>query len=187
MTLLALRALLGSGVSKLWAIVSHASFAQILAGALALFALVEHFELAHSRHEAAKWQHQYTEEHAGRLADRTAYTAAQTQAAAQNKLQVAAKESEYKRNSDNEKDAYARDHAELVRLRAQRDAAAKRPSGSTDSPKDSGTRPEPDGHGVPVPSADDLQTTRDNAADIELRLMHLQNYVEGLLKINPNN
>jgi hypothetical protein len=186
---------LGIGNSILKAVLSWLSKqspATLLCIVLALLLLVDHGALLMShRHERkvegqlAKAAKALKDEQAARAADRQAYTKAQTDAAAKNKAQVAATEQQYKKVSDDEKDAYARDHAELVRMRAQRDAA-ERAAGAAGSPKDSAAGPATDGHGVPVSAADDLQKTRDDAADIELRLMHLQNYVAGILGIDPN-
>jgi hypothetical protein len=71
-----------------------------------------------------RWHHQYTAEHAGRLADRTAYETAQKQAQAQNKAHVAAVEAQQKRISDERlKDANARLTRLADELRARGPAA----------------------------------------------------------------
>jgi hypothetical protein len=51
---IALRLFLGGALKRLWGIVSHASFAQLIAVALAIFALVQHFELAGAHRAIAK-------------------------------------------------------------------------------------------------------------------------------------
>jgi hypothetical protein len=173
-------------VSALWTWLAHRSFWQLVSLALACVIVVMHFTLADARHDLDAWHRQFDAEHAGRLADRASYQQAQKDAAAQNQAQVAAVEQQYQRNSDETNDAYARDHAELVRLRKQRDEAAKGSSGGSGSSHANPASGGADGDGVQVPPADDLQKTRDDAADIELRLMHLQNYVDGLLKVDPN-
>jgi hypothetical protein len=165
---------------------SHRSFWQLVSLALACVIVVQHFTLADARHDRDAWHRQFDAEHAGRLADRASYQQAQKAAAAQNRAQFAAVEQQYQRNSDETNDAYARDHAELVRLRKQRDETAKGSSSGSGSSQADSASGGADGDGVQVPPADDLQKTRDDAADIELRLMHLQNYVDGLLKVDPN-
>lgn len=50
--------LFGGAFKKLWSIVSHASFAQIVAGVLTIVIIAQHFELKRSRAEAAKWHSQ---------------------------------------------------------------------------------------------------------------------------------
>src|SRR5690242_15832884 len=70
-----------------------------------------------------KWHQQSDHCADARRLDRQSYETAQNDAAAKNREQVAAVEQQYKRNSDNEKDAYLRDLAELRRLRSQAPAA----------------------------------------------------------------
>lgn len=117
-----------------------------------------------------------TNERNARKADRSAYERAQLEAAAKNRADVAAKEAQSQRISDNAKTAYARDLAELRRLRAN-SAAPARPSGSAHPPQG---RPAPggaDADGLQLPPDEHLQ-----ASEIELRLMHLQNWVIEQLK-----
>ena len=47
-------------LSALWSWLCHRSFWQLVSMGLAIFALVQHFEIVSARHEAAKWQRQYT-------------------------------------------------------------------------------------------------------------------------------
>jgi hypothetical protein len=128
-----------------------------------------------------RWQHQWQSEHLGRLADRATYEAAQQRAAAENKANVAAKEAESKRITDETQSAYQRDHAELVRLREQRTAAAKGSTGAARASETSATAAGADDHGLQLSPDEYLQ-----AQEIELRLMHLQNWVERQLAVDPN-
>ena len=132
-----------------------------------------------------KWHQQSDHCAAARQADRTTYETAQRQAAQQNQAHVQQIEQQYQGITDNAKDAYARDHAELVRMRAQRDAALKGSAGQPGASPAHTATSGPHGDGVQVPAAVDLQT-QDDAADIELRLLHLQNYVEKVLAVDPN-
>jgi hypothetical protein len=54
----AIKAFFGGIFGKAWAWLSHRSFWQLVSLGLAIVALFQHFELIHSRHEAAKWQQQ---------------------------------------------------------------------------------------------------------------------------------
>jgi hypothetical protein len=104
-----------------------------------------------------------------RKSDRARYEAAQAEAERRNKETVRQIEDRHEEISDNAKDSYARDLAELRRLRAQ----ANR--GSTSGPGVSGVPKAPggvDADGVPDIACDDLC-----AQEIELRLLHLQNWI----------
>jgi len=131
-------------------------------------------------HLRERWHHQYVAEHAGRLQDRATYEQAQKNAAAQNKAHVADVEAQQKRISDETQSAYASDHAELIRLRQQQRASKGSTGGTGSSPP---TSPAQGADG------DELQLSPDEhlqASEIELRLMHLQNWVEQQLQIDPN-
>lgn len=58
MTWLAIRALLGGALSRLWALLSHLSLWQGICLALAAFALVQHFQLADARHDRDSYRSQ---------------------------------------------------------------------------------------------------------------------------------
>ena len=185
---------LGIGNSILKAVLSWLSKqspATLLCIVLALLLLVDHGALLMShRHERkvegqlAKAAKALKDEQAARAADRQAYTKAQTDAAAKNKAQVAATEQQYKKVSDDERQAYLDDLAKLRadRLRQQASAApgSARPA---NPPQGSSPTAGADGNGLPLSGADDVQ---EKAAEIELRLMHLQNWVEQQLAIDPN-
>jgi hypothetical protein len=135
-----------------------------------------------------RWHHQYEAEHAGRLADRAAYEAAQAKAAVDNQAHVQKVEQHYKKESDDERQSYLSD---LARLRAERmqqgDHPLERPPSSAGPSAPSAPGTGANGAGLQVHPAPDVQApTYGDAAEIELRLMHLQNYVERMLAIDPN-
>lgn len=123
---------------------------------------------------------------AAREVDQRAYQAAQDEAAAENKLQVQKIEQQSKRISDDERQAYLSDLAKLraynERLRSPQ-AAPRRPASPASPPKAPAPASGADGNGLQVPSLNDLH---DEASVIELRLMHLQNYVREQLGLDPN-
>ena len=144
-----------------------------------------------------RWsQHRHTAKVEGQLSqctkargdDAKRYADAQAKAAADNKAQVANTEAKYERISSNEKQSYANDRARLHvyydGLLSQALADSGHP-GSAASPSDSAASAGTDGARLQVPAAELVQTKED-AAEIELRLMHLQNYVDGLLGVDPN-
>jgi hypothetical protein len=118
-----------------------------------------------------------------RAADRLAYQLAQIDAAEKNREEVARKEAESQRISDNAKTAYERDLAELRRLRAQgrtAEGSAGKPGASEDGAAAGGA----DGSDqLPLPPEELLR-----AQEIELQLMHLQGWVRDQLKAqdSPN-
>ena len=124
-----------------------------------------------------RWHHMYQSEHSGRLGDRASYAQAQRDAAAANKAEVARIEQQSQRITDETQTAYQRDLAELRRLRGE-SAAAKGSAGSAGAAKDGATAGGSHADGLPVPPSDDVQA----ASEIELRLMHLQNWVEQQIK-----
>jgi hypothetical protein len=159
---------------------SRRSLAELACIALVAFALVQHFQLNDARHDRDAWHRQYDAEHAGRVADRESYRKAQADAAQANKAHVAQIEQQYQRNSDDERQAYLRDHAELVRLRNQHATPSGAPGSAGPSPS-----PAPSGGA----DGDELHLSADEhlqASEIELRLLHLQNWVLKQLNVNPN-
>lgn len=170
---------------KLWTALSHASLWQLVSLGLAIFAAVQHFQLVDARHDADKWQRQYTAEHNGRLADRTAYEQAQKDAAAKNLAAVGRVEAQYQRNSDDERQSYlddlARVRADNQRLRSQGASAAPGATGATGSPEAGAAAPGADGDELHLSPDEHLQ-----ASEIELRLMHLQNWIATQLAVDPN-
>ncbi|MES2904564.1 MAG: hypothetical protein V4696_10300 [Pseudomonadota bacterium] len=112
-----------------------------------------------------------------RKADHANYTNAQSAAKAKNEAQVARIEVEQERITDAVSQDYAGDLArlrtELGRVRNQTAPAAQRSAGDRQASQGGNAPARADGDGVPIPTSDDLP-----AAEIELRLMHLQNWVE---------
>lgn len=146
---------------------------------------VDHVALIISHRHAAKIESQLSKCTSVREVDRVAYTKAQTDAAALNKAQVTAKETQSRKVSDDERQAYLGDLAKLraddQRMRQQVNASAKSASGPTASPAPSAAASGADGDELHLPAREHLQ-----ASEIELRLMHLQNWVEKQLSIDPN-
>jgi hypothetical protein len=159
---------------------SRRSLAELACIALVAFALVQHFQLKDARHDRDAWHRQFDSEHRARLDDRAAYEKAQAEAASNNKAHVAQIEQQYQRNSDDERQAYLRDLAELKRLRQQNAAPSGAPgtAGPSPAPAPSGGA---DGDGLHLSTDEHLQ-----ASEIELRLLHLQNWVLKQLNVNPN-
>jgi hypothetical protein len=120
-----------------------------------------------------------------RAQDKANYENAQRTAKALNDAQIQRVEQQYKRNSDDERQAYLRDLARLrvERLRKQGSTAPQGAAGGSDPSQDRAPTSGTDGNGVQVPEPRNVQ---DEAAEIELRLMHLQNYVEQILGVDPN-
>lgn len=188
------QSLSGLSFAKVGASVSHdftafidwlsRDFWRVTTLAALIYIGVQHFSLVSARHEAAKWEKQFNAEHAGRLADRKAYQDAQTQAAQANKAQVQKVEQQYQRITDNERQSYLSD---LAKLRAQRvrpsASAPQGGTGTTDPSPDSSAAPRIDESGVCVPATSDVCEA---GAEIELKLMHLQNYVSDVLSVDPN-
>jgi hypothetical protein len=95
---------------------SHRSIAELALIAVTLFAIVQHFELAHSRSQSARWQKQFQSEHTARITERKSYETAQVQAKAKNEAEVHATEERYKRNND---EAVSSLNDRLARLRRE--------------------------------------------------------------------
>lgn len=106
--------------AALWSWLCHRSFWQLVSMALALFVVVQHFELIHARHEAASWHNQFTAEHLGRLQDRAAYVKAQADAAATNKAHVEAENKHREQISETSRSDFV---SQRDRLRSQSGAA----------------------------------------------------------------
>jgi hypothetical protein len=154
---------------------SHRSIAELALIAVTLFALVQHFELAHSRSQSARWQKQFQSEHAARIADRKSYETAQVQAKAKNEATLQRVKHEQETITDRVKSDYARD---LDRLRHQAAPGIAR-----------GAQASPDGKAAGGTDADGLRLSPDEhlqASEIELRLMYLQNWVDEQLRVDPN-
>jgi hypothetical protein len=165
---------LKSAVGFIGGWLSRRSLTEIACIALALLCLVQFVTIRGEKRHSAKLAALVKCE-AARKADRTAYERAQTDAAAKNKAEVAAKEAQSQRISDNAKTAYARDLAELRRLRSNSTPA--RPSGHSGSSKDCPATGGADADGLRLSADEHLQ-----ASEIELRLMYLQNWVIDQLK-----
>lgn len=157
---------------------------QLLCIALALVAGVQTLRLHGEQRHSAKLETQISKEIAARKADHDAYAKAQADAAQQNKAQVQRVEQKYQRNSDNERQAYLDDLAKLRagRVRPQPPAAQGR-AGPTAPPATDPAAPRIDADGLCVPASSDVCEA---GAEIELRLMHLQNLFEQQSSINPN-
>jgi hypothetical protein len=126
-------------IGKLWAWLCHRSFWQLACMGLAAFALVQHFQLAGERRHSSKLQAQLTKEHAGRLADRSAYESAQREAQAKNKAEVSRIEAEQEKITNEVSDNL---NARLERLRRElRSAPNPAAPGSSQ-----GTGASPDGN-----------------------------------------
>lgn len=180
-------AILGIGKrigSGLFSWLSSLSAWQLLCLGLAIFAVIQHFEIIRWRHDSAKWEKQFQAEHKGRLADRSNYVVAQAEAAAKNKAAVNKVEQQYQRNSEDERQAYLSD---LAKLRAQRlHPRVAAPQGSTGPASPSApdsAAPRIDDSGVCVPATSDVCEA---GAEIELKLMHLQDWVAKQVAVDPN-
>jgi len=103
------------------------------------------------------------------------YSEAQEIADRNNKAEVARIERNSQRITDEAQSAYARDHAELIRLRRQ---GAKGSAGNSSPSKDGPAAEGVDGAGGLSLSPEEVL----RAQELELRLMHLQNWVNDQLK-----
>jgi hypothetical protein len=160
------------------------SLSQILCIILGCALVLALWRADHWKHVATERQAQLTREIAARKADRDAYAKAQADAAAKNKAQVQHVEQQYQRNSDNERQAYLDDLAKLRAGRVRSQApAAPGSAGPANPSADDATAPRIDDAGVCVPATSDVCEA---GAEIELRLMHLQNLFEQQTTINPN-
>jgi len=153
---------------------SRRSLAELACIALAVFAVVQHFELTSARSSAARWHKQFDAEHAGRLADRAAYTKAQDDAAAANKAHVQAENKLREQINEASRSSFI---ADRDRLRAQSGGAAGS-AGVSEVPKPApGTPPEV----VSLPPAELLR-----AQETELQLNALIDWILGQSKVDPN-
>jgi uncharacterized phage protein gp47/JayE len=176
--LLVVRAILGRALSFL----GKLNLWQLGCIALALFAGVQTLRLAAETRHSHKVEAQLAKSGAARHADRLAYAKAQEAAQAKNKAQVAQIEQHYQRNSDNEREAYLSDLAKLRASRVRPKAAPSSP-GAADTPADDIGTPRINADGLCVPETSDVCEA---GAEIELRLMHLQNLFERQSQVNPN-
>jgi hypothetical protein len=173
---------------------SRQSPATLLCVVLCVALLIDHAALLMAHRHLAKVEKQLSASvaqvkqlNASREADRQAYAKAQSDAAQQNKAQVAQIEQQYQRNSDDERQAYLSDLAKL-RASSVREQTPSAPSGETGSANPSAPSAatgRADGDGLQVHQAADVPTSED-AAEIELRLMHLQDWIEKQLNVDPN-
>lgn len=154
---------------------------QLLLIAALIFGGVQTLRLKAEQRHAHKVEAQLSKSEAARKADRDAYAKAQAQAAVANKAQVAKIEQQSRKVSDDERQAYLDDLARLRSLRL-RQQAAPRPANGAGSPAPSAPAAGADADGLPLPSADDVQA----ASEIELRLMHLQDWVLKQIAVDPN-
>ena len=150
---------------------------------LALIATVQTLRLHAEQRHSTKLSEQVAKCDAARRADRQSYVTAQQQAQAANKAQVQKIEQQYQRNSDNEREAYLSDLAKLRagRVRPQASTPAS-PSGPTGAPAPSGPSGGIDGSGEVRLSSEEFL----RAQEIELQLMHLENWVREQTSIDPN-
>jgi hypothetical protein len=146
--------------------------------------IICHRHAAHVEKQLSDANAALTKERNGRIADRQAYVKAQADAAAQNKAQVAKVEQQYQRNSDDERQAYLSDLAKLRADRVRQQAsAAPGSTGATGSPQAPAPAAGANGNGLCVPAESALCEA---GAEIELRLMHLQNLYDQQTKVDPN-
>jgi predicted RNA-binding protein YlxR (DUF448 family) len=182
MSWLALKLFFGGALKSVAAWLSHRSFWQLAFGAALILAGIQTIRFHAEQRQNRKLSTQLSKTIAGREADRAAYVKAQADAAARNKAHAAATEAQSRKVSDDERQAYLSD---LARLRADdqrlRKAAAKGAPNGAGSPAPTAPASGADADGLHLPASEHLQ-----AAEIELRLMHLQNYVEKQLSIDPN-
>jgi hypothetical protein len=183
----ALLALAGFAKSTFSGIVqwlSRRSLAEIICITLSLALILDHIWGNHWKNVATQRQAQLSACQKGRAADRAGYIEAQREAAQANKVQVQKVEQHYQRNSDNERQAYLDDLAKLRagRVRAPTPAAPGSAGPTSPSTPDAGT-PRIDDAGVCVPATSDVCEA---GAEIELRLMRLQNLFEQQTQVDPN-
>lgn len=172
---------LGVGRTVFGAVVtwlSRRSMAELGCIALGLLCAAQFIALKAEKHHSARLQTQLIKCTQGREADRDAYAKAQEGAKAKNIAHVAVKEAESKRITDETQSAYARDHAELIRLRQQAPRGAPGRAGLSQAPAPAAGA---DADGLHLSPDEHLQ-----ASEIELRLMHLQNWAEKQVAVDPN-
>jgi hypothetical protein len=142
---------------------------------------VQKMETRHWKKQADQYEALYHHEHATVLG----LVEAQEEAKADNQAQVRKIEQQYQRNTDDERQAYLRD---LAKLRADRMRPPGKAAPGNPNPAPAPATPAPapgaDGDGVCVHTTADVCEA---GSEIELRLMHLQNWVEKQLGVNPNN
>lgn len=179
---LALKLFAGGALKNVWTFLCHRSVWQLAFGAALLLSAIEHFQLVTARHDAARWQKQFTAEHDGRIADRKAYTKAQSDAHAQNVADVQRVEAKQKEITN---ETVSTLNARLERIRGELRATPSAPSGLTDKPQvsEDGTTPcrAFDPSWLCVSPADRLR-----AAENEERHDQLIDWVERQSAIDPN-
>jgi hypothetical protein len=131
-----------------------------------------------------RWHKQFNSEHAAHENDRKAYELAQKEAHLNNHAHVQNIEQKSRSISDDERKSYLSDLAKLraSRLRSQGRTSQGAANG-TGAPKAPAPAAGTDGNGLQVPPGGDVQA---DASEIELRLMHLQNWVREQLGLDPN-
>jgi hypothetical protein len=121
---------------------------------LALFAFVQHFEIAAGKRHSAKVEKQLSQCVSARHADRESYARAQADAQAQNKAHVIKVEQQYQRNSDDERQAYLSDLAKLRAGRVRQQNPAPRGDSNSAGPSPAPAPTEgADADGLPLPPA----------------------------------
>ena len=166
------------GIRRVGSFLASRSLLELICIGLALFAAVQTIRVSAEKRHSQKVSQQLRKCSEGRQSDRRAYEQAQRDAAARNKAEVAKREARSQQISEETKSAYQNDLARLRadNLRLRRKAAPGSAGGSGLS--ENGTAPEgTDGDGVPLSPDEYLQ-----AQEIELRLMHLQNWVKQQLR-----
>lgn len=180
LTVIKLALLLRAVLTRVITWLSGLKFWQSVALGLALFAGLQTVRLAGEKRHSAKVEAQLLKYDQQRHADREAYAKAQQDAQAKNRAQVQQIEQQSQRITDETQSAYARDRAELIRLRRQ-NATPQGSAGDAGAPKDGPAPKGADADGLHLSPDEHLQ-----ASEIELRLMHLQNWVAEQLKVDPN-
>jgi hypothetical protein len=123
-----------AGLSGIYGFLRTASAWQILCLALGGVYIYTHFELVSARHSAARWEKQFNAEHAGRVADRTAYQSAQKQAAQKNQADIQRTEQRQKEISD-ARIANLNDRLVLITNELRNHPSSKGSAGSTPLPE----------------------------------------------------
>ena len=144
-----------------------------LAGGLAIALLIFIGLWKMEQRRGDKFERRVTELTELRKSDRASYEAAQREAKAKNLAEVRQIEERQKEITDNAKDSYARDLAELRRLRSQ----TKAPGSKTSGP---GVSVVPETTGG-ADGADPLRLPPEEllrAQELELQLMHLQRWIQ---------
>jgi len=172
---------LKSDAAAAWKWLTHPLTHLIIAG-LACIIVAQHFTLIGERRHSAKVELQLSKEHAGRLADRQAYTRAQADAAALNKVHVQQIETKQQKVTTDVETDYQRKLAALRSgLRAQPPAAQGSANGAGSSKvPDASSGPDAEA-GVPLSDSERLR-----AAENELQLDELITWIEQQTKIDPN-